>query len=284
MTEPRLHRAEQPAVLTEAQVARYLHILRLRRQPPGLEALAELTSAHAARVPFENVSKLYRWRHEGLVGLPTIEAHLEGMERHHFGGTCYANNYYLYALLRALGYEARLCGADMRQPAVHVAIGVSLGGRDYLVDGGYAAPLLAPLPLDLPTAQVIQHGRDRYVLRPRDEAGRSRLELHRDGTLAHGYLLKPEARSIEEFEGIIARSFSPGSTFMNALMLTRYAPGRSVAIHSFSLVQVEADRTTTTPLRDRAHLIEEVNRCFGIPAPIVAEVVTGMPDLKDPWA
>jgi hypothetical protein len=75
-----------------------------------------------------------------------------------------------------------------------------------------------------------------------------------------------------------------GSTFMNALMLTRYSRGRSVAIHSLSLVQTEGDRTTTTPLRDRDHVIEEVNRCFGIPAPIVAEVVSGMPELRDPWA
>jgi hypothetical protein len=30
-----------------------------------------------------------------LRALPAIEQFLDGIERHHFGGTCYAANYYL---------------------------------------------------------------------------------------------------------------------------------------------------------------------------------------------
>jgi hypothetical protein len=67
------------------------------------------------------------------------------------------------------------------------------------VDVGYAAPFLVPLPLDLAHDQDIVWGRERYVLKPRDAAGRPRLELHRDGGLRHGYLVNPAPRRIEEF-------------------------------------------------------------------------------------
>src|SRR5512133_643818 len=105
-----------PASLDPAARDRYLGALRVRRRPPGVDALAELVAAHVSRVPFENVSKLYRRRHAGLEGLPDLDAFLDGIERFHFGGTCYANNFHLYTLLASLGYEARLCGADMREP------------------------------------------------------------------------------------------------------------------------------------------------------------------------
>src|SRR5512143_789806 len=94
--------------------ADYLRLLGLRPRVPSLEALTELTGAHLVRVPFENVSKLY----------------------------------YLYRLLENLGYRVRLCGADMSRPDVHLVIVVTVEGHEYVVDGGYGAPFLAPLPRD----------------------------------------------------------------------------------------------------------------------------------------
>lgn len=46
--------------------ARYLRALGVPRRPPGREALAEIVAAHVTRVPFENVSKLLRFRDLGL--------------------------------------------------------------------------------------------------------------------------------------------------------------------------------------------------------------------------
>ncbi len=273
-----------PPTLDQAHAARYLRVLRVRRRPPSLDALAELVAAHVTRVPFENLSKLYRRKRTGLTRLPDIEPFLDGLERFHFGGTCYSNNFHLYTLLSSLGYDARLCGADMREPDVHLVIMVALGGRDYLVDAGYGAPFLHPQPLDASVDQVVTLGRDRYVLRPRDPDGRSRLEHHRNGVLAHGYLAKPEPRSIEEFDGVIARSFLPGATFLNAIVLARFSPGRSMAIHNLSLVHTEGDRTAISVLRDRDELVEEIDRCFGIPAAIAAEAVADIRTLEDPWA
>jgi len=100
----------------------YLSLLGVSRRPPSFHALRELVAAHVTRIPFENISKLHYHRHLGLHELPPLPLYLEGIERYHFGGTCYPNNFYLYSLLASLDYEVKLCGADMTNPDVHIVI------------------------------------------------------------------------------------------------------------------------------------------------------------------
>ena len=119
--------------------------------------------------------------------MPILGLFLDGIERFNFGGTCYPNNYYFYQLLANLGYQTKLCGADMSNPDVHLVSMVTLEKREYLVDVGYAAPFIAPMPRDLATDYVVVLGRDRYVLKPQDARGRSRMDL-RGGQL-EGILL-----------------------------------------------------------------------------------------------
>ena len=60
-----------------------------------------------------------------------------------------------------------------------------------------------PIPVYLDTDFTIGFGQDRYVLKPKDQAGRSKMELYRDGELKHEYLVKPIPRQIREFEYVI---------------------------------------------------------------------------------
>jgi arylamine N-acetyltransferase len=264
-------------------VRRYLAVLGVSRREPTPEALRELVAAQLTRVPFENISKLYNRKHHGLNGVPSLPLFLEGIERYHFGGTCYTNNFHLYSLLATLGYEAKLCAADMRQPAVHAVILVTLDGHEYLVDAGYGAPFLAPLPRDLATDHVITLGRDRYVLKPQDASGRSRLDLYRDGQLKHGYLVKPAARSIEDFAQVIAESFRPDATFLNALLLTRFYPGHSVMIHNFTLIESRGSESIVRSLANEDELVATVAERFDMPWEVVTEAVSELGDLQDPW-
>ncbi|MCP4713050.1 MAG: arylamine N-acetyltransferase, partial [Planctomycetes bacterium] len=155
---------------------RYLHLLGISRRQPTREALFELTAAQMMRVPFENVSKLYNIKTFGIRALPGLERYLNGIDKYNFGGTCYTNNYYFYLLLAHLGYEIRLCGADMNNPDVHLTSMVRVEQREYLIDTGYAAPFLEPLPRDIDHDYEVALGRDRYVLRPQDNRGYSRLD------------------------------------------------------------------------------------------------------------
>ena len=263
---------------------RYLSLLGIPRQTPSVEALHEVVRAHVMRVPFENVSKLYYKKHDGLRGLPSLERFLDGIERFHFGGTCYTNNYYLYLLLRNLGYQARFCGADMSNPDVHLVSMVTIENREFLVDGGYAAPFLDPLPRDLATDYTIVLGRDRYVLKPQDGLGRSRVDLYRDGELRHGYLAKPEARQIHEFEQVIADSYRDDATFMNALLLARFFPDRSLVIHDLTLIESRGATSNTQTLASLDELGRAVQDTFAIPSDVVDDVLSGLGQLGDAWS
>ncbi len=264
-------------------VRRYLAALGVTQTKPSLESLRELVAAQLTRVPFENISKLYNRKRHGLTGLPSIELYLEGIERYHFGGTCYSNNYYFYSLLASLGYDAKLCAADMSVPDAHAVCMATVDGLEYLMDVGYAAPFLLPMPRDLAADYVVALGRDRYVLSPQDTNGYSRLDLYRDGRRKHGYVAKPAARKIEEFGRMIAGSFKPDATFLNSLLLTRFDSDRGVMIHNLTLVESQGRESIVRSLTSREQLAATVEEYFDMPRALVAEVVNELGDLQDPW-
>jgi N-hydroxyarylamine O-acetyltransferase len=286
MANPRLAARAGPThrlALTGAEVARYTRVLGVTPAEPSPGALQQLVHAHLCRVPFENLSKLWRARTQGRRGLPDLDVFLEGVERYHFGGTCYANNFHFHRLLRALGYDASLYGADMASGHdVHVAIRVRLEKRDLLVDVGYAAPFYEPLPLDLPSAYALTFGRDCYVLHPSDAEGRTRLELFREGVRVHGYLLGPQPRSIEHFERAVHDSCRDSSTFMRSLLLVRFFDSQSVTIVNCRRIDSTRDGSLARELLNLDQVVDEVVGAFDIDEPIVREAVGGLTDLVSP--
>jgi arylamine N-acetyltransferase len=99
---------------------RYLNLLGVPKREPSIDALKEIVRAQLFKVPFENISKLYYLKHRGLHHLIEFKDYLNGIEHYRFGGTCYSNNYYMNQLLTYLGYDVKLCGADMKNPDVHI--------------------------------------------------------------------------------------------------------------------------------------------------------------------
>ena len=268
--------------LSDAEVGRYLRVLGVAASGPTRGALEELVRAQATRVPFENISKLHRCKHHGLTGVPSVEQHLDGIERFNFGGTCYPNNVHFFRLLRTLGYDAALCGADMPSGEdVHAAIAVRVDGRDLLVDVGYGAPFLRPLPRDEADEVVVRLGRDRYVLQPRNDQGRSRLDLYRDGELIHGYVFKPIPRPIEHFDRVVRDSFRKDATFMNAVDLVRFSDSGSVVIYNLAVIRSTVDTYSIERLNDREELVAAIEREFGIPAAIARDAIGGLAALRD---
>jgi len=262
---------------------RYLKLLGFSQRAPGPDALRELVQTHVFKVPFENVSKLYYYKHFNLQSMPGPERFLNGIERFHFGGTCYSSNYYFYLLLDHLGYDVKLCGADMSNPDVHLVSIVSVEQKEYLVDVGYAAPFCTPLPRDLATDYAILLGRDQYVLKPQDARGYSRMELYRDGHLKHGYSVNPAPRHIQEFEHIIADSYREDSTFMNALLMARFFSSRSLVLHNLKLIDSQGSASKSQVLSSRDELVLAAQKYFAIPKKITREVVAEIPHFGDAW-
>jgi arylamine N-acetyltransferase len=114
------------AVMQERKLRRYFRVFGVARQEVSYAALDALDKAQVSRVPFENVSKLSAWKLRGVGGLPSLGEYLQGIERHNFGGTCYISNYFFWLLLHNLKEEARLYGAEMNYPDVHLVIMVQV--------------------------------------------------------------------------------------------------------------------------------------------------------------
>lgn len=252
----------------ESVFRNYLDVLGIGAVETDLAGLRRIVRRHLLTVPFENVSKrLQAARGERTV--PGLAAYLEGIRRHRFGGTCYANNHALYRLLQHLGFEIRLCGGDMADRRdVHIAMIVTCEGRDYIVDCGFAAPFFEPLPADLTDPRVIAFGDERYVIQPRDHEGRLRVDCHAGGEWRYGYLLKPEHREWRNFEPIVAASYAPDAHFMNALWIVRFNEQGSVALRDRRLTRVIGGRSTTTEIADD-DMPGAAQEIFGISADFV---------------
>ncbi|MCW8803806.1 MAG: arylamine N-acetyltransferase [Ignavibacteriaceae bacterium] len=113
------------------------------------------------------------------------------MEKYNFGGTCYSNNYYTNLLLNHLGFNVKLCGADMKNPNVHLISIVTIDKQEDIIDCGYAAPFFDPQPRDLATEQIINYAKEKYIIKPQDELGRTTVEQYYDSKLQHWYTAKP---------------------------------------------------------------------------------------------
>jgi len=263
---------------------RYLRILGLKRQSPGFEYLEKIISAQISKIPFENISKLFYKKRLNIKQLIDFELYLEGIEKYGFGGTCYSNNFYLNRLLSWLGYDIKLCGADMKNPDVHIVNIVKIKNREFLIDSGNAAPFSKPIPLDLSSDYIINMGVDRHVLKPRNNSKRSKLELYRKGDLIHGYLINPKARKIDEFEQVIKDSFKESSTFMNALLLARMDFCNLIVIHNMSMIKSTGNISIEHSLNSVEQLASIINKYFNIPKLIVIESINNLQIQKNAWS
>jgi len=255
---------------------RYLAILGVPSRPPGLEYLRELVRAQLMRVPFENVSKIYYKKTRGVRSVPSLEEHLDDIEKRNLGGTCYVTNPRFARLLGPLGFDVALCGANMSKPDEHVVCVVEVSGRRLLVDVGFGAPFFDLMDLDQTAAQAIAFGNNRFVLQPRDERGRSELVHFRDGERVFGYVVNPEPREFAHFAGMVADSYRDSAVFMNAIVVERFAPGRSLRVHNLLLTEATSDSVTRRALANREELAETLVARFGMPSDIVETAIAGV--------
>ena len=258
---------------------KYLNLLGVEVTKPNYELLCKLVKAHLTRIPFENISKLL-FKKQGMNYIPTLSVFLEGIKKHNFGGTCYTNNYYFNLLLEHLGFDVKLCGADMKEPDVHLINIVTIDEKEFIVDGGYAAPFLQPLPRYLDNDFVINFGNEKYVVRPKDDSGKTLVEQYSGSELQHWYTTKPEARKIEEFRKVIEDSYAEDAVFMNAIRLVRFTENGSVSLRNYSFAETSGANVITTKIK-REELPAIVSKKFGMPEELVKAALDSINEIKD---
>jgi len=258
---------------------KYLDLLGIEKSTPTYDFLCKVVKAHLIKIPFENISKLL-YKKQGLNNIPDFKTFLDGIEKYNFGGTCYTNNYYLYCLLDHIGFEIKLCGADMKNPDVHIISMVKINNQEYIVDVGYAAPFYNPLPRFLKEDSKISLGNEKYVVKPIDDLGGTTIEQYSNGKLQHWYTAKPVARNIEEFGEVIKDSYSDDAIFMNAIRITKFTEHGSLVLKNLYFTEIINDNSSTTKvnLEDIPLLIQEN---FGMPLNVVNKAIGHFKKLKD---
>lgn len=116
---------------------------------PDLATLTALMAAHLAAIPFENLD--VQLGNRVTTDLPAIYAKLVERQR---GGWCYENNGLFGWALREIGFEVRRISAGVMRVVRgdtalgnHLALMVTIEGREWLADVGFGGTLAAPIPL-----------------------------------------------------------------------------------------------------------------------------------------
>lgn len=258
---------------------KYLDLLDVEATVPSFELLYKLVKAHLIKIPFENISKLI-FKRQGMNYIPTLQTFLEGIEKYNFGGTCYTNNYYFHLMLEHLGFDVKLCGADMKNPDVHIINIVTVDEKEFIVDSGYAAPFLQPIPRYLDTNFIINNGNDKYVVKPQNENGRTKIEHYYANKLQHWYTANPKPRKIEDFNKVIEDSYADYSTFMNAVLIERFSENGSVSLRNFLLTETRGTDVRTIQI-NREEIPDVVKEKFGMPESLVKEALETVKEIKD---
>ncbi len=260
---------------------RYLRLLGISGCPSGLEGLRAVVSAHLYRAPFENVSKLLLFAREGAGRFLSLVEILDGIEHHDLGGTCHSLNPYLGELLRALGYDADLLGADMGERLnCHTCLRVRFDSVAYHVDVGYGGPFREPIRLDRLPFTIVEGG-NRYVLEQHGDG--YQMSVFGGEERVHGYVVHGPPREHAFFADTVRKSFFPEAPFLNCLRICRFFDDFSVTLLDRTLaIQRDGHKDVIelkTPAEWEAAFASHLKlpRCPAMAAVRVLEQNTGKP-------
>jgi len=223
----------------------YLGRIGQSRATPSAAALRELAKAHVLAVPFENVDVVLG-QHKGIA-LEDVICKLVGRHR---GGYCYEHGSLFAAAAEQLGYPVRRLVARVQPqkngPYTHMTLAVEADGVQHLVDVGFGAGMLVPMPL-VDGAVVDQAGWPHRLVADGDWWRLQKQEG--DGwTDLHAFTLTPMHRIDYEVYHHYT-STHPRSPFTGQLVVMRLEEGRSRKLVGTEFIVELPDGTRkTTPI------------------------------------
>ena len=233
---------------------------------PSAEALADLQQAHVGAVPFENLDILLG--RSILLDLESLQAKLVTARR---GGYCFEQNTLFQAVLEAIGFDVTALAARVRVGATgirartHMLLRVDLPEGPFVADVGFGAD--GPVR-SLPLQERREHWIDAVGHRFRREDEVWVLEGNTEGGWIDLYAFTLEPQYPIDFE--MANHFTstyPRSAFVNTLTAQRSWPDRRVTLRNRDLTVRESRVAETTTVRDPEHLLEVLDRHFGLAFP-----------------
>jgi N-hydroxyarylamine O-acetyltransferase len=233
---------------------------------PSAEALGALHQAHVGTIPFENLDILLGRRISLEVG--ALQAKLVAAHR---GGYCFEQNTLFRAALEALGFVVTSLAARVRsgatsvRPRTHMLLLVDLAEGPFVADVGFGGDgLVRPLPLAAGPETWIG-GLGHRLAR---EGELWVLQGNASGAWADLYAFTLEPQYPIDF--VMANHFTstwPESAFVNSLTAQLTSPERRLVLRNRELTVREGGRIETTIIRSPAHLLEVLDRDFGLAFP-----------------
>ncbi len=269
----------------EGWTDRYLALLGLPREAPGLAALARLTRAQILTVPFENSHALRRRRaagsgpEAGPVAPIDLEAVLASWEARRAGGVCFEHAAAFGTLLRRLGYDVTDIAGEISFPGSHQALVAALGGRRFLLDVGEGCPFFEPIPLD----EVVEVRRAGLAFRFRVDAedpGLCRLEREVDGawSLFCRFWLRPQPP--EAREAAYQRHHTARLTWVtNAMVLVACRADEVISFRELALTRFTPGGKVVAPVQDAAAW-SALPGLAGLPGMPLGEVVAAWAEVN----
>ncbi|MFO1446012.1 arylamine N-acetyltransferase [Bacillus sp. Bva_UNVM-123] len=253
----------------------YLNFLNLKPEQPSFHFLEKICSSQLNTFPFENISKLIYY-HKGdfnVFKVPPMEIFLHNYKEYNFGGTCYTLNFNLYMLLKQLGFSCYLTILGNQ----HMAIIVDLYDDKYYVDCGAAAPFFQPLLLQKENNKITNFGNDRIHILSKNEKAYDYVRITDGKQSGETWKFNPAvSNELADFNSVIDKSNTPGSTFMLILRCQMYQlkKNRSISLvnNKFGIRYVNGSTKITT-LNSPEEIIEVITEEFMLPKLPILEAI-----------
>ena len=233
---------------------------------PSAEVLAELHRTHVATIPFENLDILLG--RPIRLDLESLQAKMVAGRR---GGYCFEQNTLFRAALERVGFgvtslAARVrAGATSVRPRTHMVLLVDLPRGAAVADVGFGADgLVEPLPLVAGSERWV--GAIGHRLRREGESWVLEGNIAGEWSDLDAFTLEPQYPVDFEMANHFTSTY-PQSPFVNNLTAQRSWPEKRIILRNRDLVVREGRGAEATTVRDPEHLLEVLDRCFGLSFP-----------------
>ena len=243
--------------------------------------LAALQAAHLMAVPFHNLLLLANaGRPWGLQPLPeVVDAAIAGV-----GGNCDRTTPPFAALLQAVGFDARLAAATVREPGDHFVCVVRTGDGRFLSDVGNGHPYLHPWDLDGAVQEQSFQGW-RFRFDPRAPAGPTLQRALPDGTFKTVYVVDPAPRAYDDFGPMVTSHYTQAGfgPFLSSLRAVCIRPDAVLTLRDTEYARDTRFGRSMRRVAGRDAVRALLTEPFGLPAQLVEDALDVMgrrrPDL-----
>jgi N-hydroxyarylamine O-acetyltransferase len=185
------------------------------------------------------------------------------------GGFCYEMNGLFYDVLKSLGYEVKMISArvyDTPEPGPefdHMALIVTLDGKDWLADVGFGDSFLEPLKLETETVQE-QYSKSFRIVNIDDDNFKVQ-NLNSDGKWNDMYRFTLKPRVLNDYsERCVYDQTSPQSHFTQKRFCSLARTNGRITLSGMKMIVTKNGVKNETEMENENEFDQKLKELFGI--------------------